>query len=47
MECWLTIEVQDGDVPASLWRAGRGEALTESALTNGATDWIWHTPRWA
>lgn len=44
MAYWLTIEVQDADVPASLWRAGRGEALTEAAVTNGATDWQWHTP---
>ncbi|MDN5789269.1 MAG: hypothetical protein L0H25_00175 [Micrococcales bacterium] len=46
MECWLTIEVQDADVPASLWRSGRGDALTETALTNGATEWTWHTPTW-
>lgn len=46
MRCWLTIEVQDGREPASLWRAGRGEALTEAAITHGATDWTWHTPRW-
>jgi hypothetical protein len=46
MECWLTIEVQDADVPASLWRDGRGEALIEAAVTNGATQWQWHTPRW-
>lgn len=37
MDCWLTIEVQDGGVPASLWRDGRGEALVEAAVTNGAT----------
>jgi hypothetical protein len=46
MECWLSIEVQDGDVPASLWRDGRGEALIEAAVTNGATEWRWHTPGW-
>jgi hypothetical protein len=46
MGCWLTIEVQDADVPASLWRNGRGEALIEAAVTNGATQWQWHTPRW-
>lgn len=46
MECWLTIEVQDADVPASLWRDGRGEALIEAAVTNGATEWQWHTQRW-
>lgn len=46
MECWLTIEVQDADVPATLWRDGRGEALIEAAVTNGATEWQRHTPRW-
>ena len=46
MGCWLTIEVQDAEVPASLWRSGRGEALVEAAITNGATDWKWHTPKW-
>lgn len=46
MKHWLTIEVQDGLVPASLWQSGRGEALTEAAVTNGAVDWTWHTPRW-
>jgi hypothetical protein len=46
VECWLSIEVQDGDVSAGLWRTGRGDALTETALTNGGTEWKWHTPRW-
>jgi hypothetical protein len=46
MGCWLSIEVQDAGVPASLWRDGRGKALVEAALTNGATNWTWHTPRW-
>ena len=46
MECWLSIEVQDGDVPAGLWRTGRGDALTETALTNGGTEWKWHTRMW-
>lgn len=46
MGCWLTIEVQDGEVPASIWRSGRGEALTEAALTVGARDWKWHAPTW-
>lgn len=43
---WLTIEVQDAEVPASLWRSGRGGSLTEAAATNGATDWRWATPTW-
>lgn len=46
MEWWLSIEVQDGDVPAGLWRSGRGDALTETALTNGGIEWTWHTPTW-
>lgn len=46
MGCWLSIEAQDAEVPASMWRSGHGEALTEAAVTNGATDWKWHAPRW-
>jgi hypothetical protein len=43
---WLTIEVFDGDLPASQWRESHGEALLLSALTNGGTDWTWHEHRW-
>jgi hypothetical protein len=43
---WLTIEVFDGDLPASQWRYAHSEALVEAAITNGATDWVWHEHRW-
>lgn len=46
MSAWLTIEVQDGDVAAEAWRRAHGELLLEAAVTNGARDWVWHTPRW-
>ncbi|MDN5761837.1 MAG: hypothetical protein L0H41_05915 [Microlunatus sp.] len=47
MAFWLTIEVQNGDmISANEWRRARGEALIEAAVTNGAQDWQWHTPRW-
>lgn len=43
---WLTIEVLDGDVPASGWRGAYGNALVEAAVTHGASFWDWHTTRW-
>jgi hypothetical protein len=43
---WLTVEVFDGDVPASGWRRAYENALIEAALTNGASFWDWHTTRW-
>lgn len=46
MAYWLTIEVQDGAIPADGWRRAHGESLLEAAVTNGARDWKWHTPRW-
>ena len=46
MACWLTIEVQHGGIPADGWRRGHGEPLIEAAVTNGARDWTWNTPRW-
>jgi len=46
MDFWLTIEVQHGEIPADGWRRAHGERLIEAALTNGAKDWSWHTPRW-
>ena len=46
MAAWLTIEVQDGEIPADEWRRAHGESLIEAAVTNGARDWNWHTPRW-
>ena len=43
---WLTIEVFDGEVPASEWRRRHENALVEAAVTNGASFWDWHTTRW-
>ena len=43
---WLSIEVFDGEFPASSWRDSYGESLTEAAVTNGALDWVWHEHRW-
>jgi hypothetical protein len=43
---WLTIEVFDGEVPASVWRRAHENALIEAAVTNGASSWDWHVTRW-
>jgi len=43
---WLTIEVLDGEVPASEWRRAFDDALIEAAVTSGAAYWEWHTTRW-
>lgn len=46
MDHWLSIEVIDGDVPASSWRRAHGDSLTEAAITNGTLRWEWHEHRW-
>jgi hypothetical protein len=43
---WLTIEVLDGEVPASEWRRAYENDLVEAAITNGAAYWEWHDTRW-
>ena len=43
---WLTIEVVDGEFPASRWRRSYEDALIEAALTHGADSWEWHVTRW-
>ncbi|HEY2174883.1 MAG TPA: hypothetical protein VGH85_13830 [Mycobacteriales bacterium] len=43
---WLTIEVFDGDFPASGWWRAHGEALLEAAVTNRAQQWAHHEHRW-
>ena len=43
---WLTIEVLDGESPASEWRRAYENALVEAAITSGAGYWEWHTTRW-
>jgi hypothetical protein len=43
---WLTIEVLDGEVPASEWRRAYENVLVEAAITSGAAFWDWHATRW-
>lgn len=43
---WLTIEVVDGEFPASRWRRSYEDALIEAALTHGVDSWEWHVTRW-
>src|SRR4051794_30905265 len=43
---WLTVEVLDGEVPASAWRRAHETALVEAAITNGASFWDWQTTPW-
>jgi hypothetical protein len=43
---WLTLEVVDGEFPASRWRRSYEDALIEAALTHGADSWTWHVTRW-
>jgi len=43
---WLSIEVFDGEFPAARWQDAHGQSLVESAITNGASSWEWHTHRW-
>ena len=43
---WLTVEVVDGEVPASGWRRAYENVLVEAAITHGVSFWEWHTTRW-
>jgi hypothetical protein len=43
---WLTVEVFDGEFPATRWRRAHEDALLEAALTHGASEWLWHETRW-
>jgi hypothetical protein len=43
---WLTVEIFDGEAPASGWRRAYENALIEAAVTNGASFWEWHHTRW-
>ncbi|MGH3765844.1 MAG: hypothetical protein ACRDTX_11965 [Pseudonocardiaceae bacterium] len=42
----MSIEIFDGEFPASRWRRAHGDNLTEAAITNGALRWQWHKHRW-
>jgi hypothetical protein len=43
---WLTIEVLDGNLPASEWRRSYENVLVEAAITSGAAYWEWHSTPW-
>jgi hypothetical protein len=44
-EYW-SIEVFDGDIPASQWKQAYSATLVEAAISNGAYDWSWIESRW-
>lgn len=46
MSSWYSIEVFDGATPASVWAEAYRDALMETALTHGATNWSWHRHTW-
>ncbi len=46
MSSWYSIEVFDGATSASLWAEAYRDALIETAITQGATDWSWHRHTW-
>lgn len=43
---WWSIEVLDGALSALRWKDAHSESLIESAISNGAVDWVWHEHRW-
>jgi hypothetical protein len=45
-EDWWSIEVLDARTTAAGWREAYGQALAESAVTNRASGWEWHTFGW-
>ncbi len=44
-EYW-SIEVFDGEIPASQWKQAYSTALIEAAISNGAAEWSWIETRW-
>lgn len=44
-EYW-SIEVFDGEIPASQWRESYRAALVEAAISHGALGWDWIGNRW-
>jgi hypothetical protein len=46
VSAWYSIEVFDGASSASLWADAYGDALIETAITRGASDWSWHRHTW-
>jgi hypothetical protein len=43
---WWSIEVFDGQIPAARWKDAHSSSLSESAISHGAVDWVWHEHRW-
>jgi hypothetical protein len=43
---WWSIEVHNGEFPATQWRRSHGEALVEAAMGHGASNWAWHELPW-
>jgi hypothetical protein len=43
---WWSIEVRNGEFPATQWRRSHGEALVEAAMGSGAVNWAWHELPW-
>lgn len=46
MSAWYSIEVFDGATSASVWAEAYRDALIETAITSGASDWSWHRHTW-
>ena len=44
-EYW-SIEVFDGEIPASQWKQAFSASLVEAAISAGAYDWSWIESRW-
>ena len=43
---WWSIEVLDGQFPASRWHDAHSAFLIEAAISRGAQDWSWVTTQW-
>lgn len=46
MSAWYSIEVFDGATSASVWAEAYRDALMETAIMSGASDWSWHRHTW-
>lgn len=46
VSAWYSIEVFDGASSASVWAEAYRDALMETAVTSGASDWSWHRHTW-
>jgi hypothetical protein len=43
---WWSIEVLNGALSAARWKDAYSSSLIESAISNGAVEWVWHEHRW-